>query len=288
MSSRSRTATPRSTDEPMACVLHSNVGLMHGLMGIFNAWCDRMPILALGATGPVAADKRRPWIDWIHTAKDQGALLRNFTKWDDEPRSPEAIVEGMLKAYQMATTPPYGPVYVCLDAGLQEQKLDRSVAVPDPSRFRAPAAPSASEAQVAGAGRHDRRCEESAVPVRPRLARSRMLGSPCRAGRACRRDGADLDPRAFGVSDRSSAACGAAVVLAEPEGQGCREGIRPHRQLRLGRSQRLLPADIDARPRTPPPRSRTCRSTRRCTTAGAWTTSACRRSICRSRPIRMC
>jgi len=51
------------TDQPMACVLHSNVGLMHGLMGIFNAWCDRMPILALGATGPVAADKRRPWID---------------------------------------------------------------------------------------------------------------------------------------------------------------------------------------------------------------------------------
>ena len=136
-------------DEPMACVLHSNVGLMHGLMGVFNAWCDRMPILALGATGPVAADKRRPWIDWIHTAKDQGALLRNFTKWDDEPRSPEAIVEGMLKAYQMATTPPYGPVYVCLDAGLQEQKLDRSVAIPDPSRFRAAAAPSASEAQVA-------------------------------------------------------------------------------------------------------------------------------------------
>jgi thiamine pyrophosphate-dependent acetolactate synthase large subunit-like protein len=135
-------------DEPMACVLHSNVGLMHGLMGVFNAWCDRMPILALGATGPVAADKRRPWIDWIHTAKDQGALLRNFTKWDDEPRSPEAIVEGMLKAYQMATTPPYGPVYVCLDAGLQEQKLDRSVAIPDPGRFRAPAAPSASEAQV--------------------------------------------------------------------------------------------------------------------------------------------
>ena len=136
------------TDEPMAWVLHSNVGLMHGLMGIFNAWCDRMPILALGATGPVAADKRRPWIDWIHTAKDQGALLRNFTKWDDEPRSAESIVEGMLKAYQMATTPPYGPVYVCLDAGLQESSSN-AASLPDPSRFRAAAAPSASEAQVA-------------------------------------------------------------------------------------------------------------------------------------------
>ena len=40
------------TDKPMACVLHSNVGLMHGSMAIFNAWCDRMPIIVIGATGP--------------------------------------------------------------------------------------------------------------------------------------------------------------------------------------------------------------------------------------------
>jgi thiamine pyrophosphate-dependent acetolactate synthase large subunit-like protein len=26
-----------ATDEPIACVLHSNVGLMHGLMGVYNA-----------------------------------------------------------------------------------------------------------------------------------------------------------------------------------------------------------------------------------------------------------
>src|ERR1017187_8419037 len=83
----------RATGEPMGCILHSNVGLMHGLMGIFNAWCNRMPMLVLGANGPVDAPLRRPWIDWIHTTKDQGALLRNFTKWDDEPRSAEALVE---------------------------------------------------------------------------------------------------------------------------------------------------------------------------------------------------
>ena len=60
-------------DEMMGAILHSNVGLMHGLMGVFNAWCDRAPILVMGATGPVDAPLRRPWIDWIHTAKDQGA-----------------------------------------------------------------------------------------------------------------------------------------------------------------------------------------------------------------------
>ena len=62
----------------MGCVLHSNVGLMHGLMEIFNAWCARVPMVVIGATGPKAADRRRPWVDWVHTAKDQGALLRHF------------------------------------------------------------------------------------------------------------------------------------------------------------------------------------------------------------------
>src|SRR3954447_26385387 len=70
---------------PMGAIVHSNVGLMHATMAIFNAWCDRVPVLVFGATGPVDAAKRRPWIDWIHTAQDQGALIRNYTKWDDQP-----------------------------------------------------------------------------------------------------------------------------------------------------------------------------------------------------------
>ena len=44
----------KATGEPMACVLHSNVGLLHGMMSLFNAWCDRVPMIVLGATGPVA------------------------------------------------------------------------------------------------------------------------------------------------------------------------------------------------------------------------------------------
>ena len=75
----------KATGEPMACVLHSNVGLLHGMMSLFNAWCDRVPMIVLGATGPVDAEKRRPWIDWIHTSRDQGAFIRSIIKWDDQP-----------------------------------------------------------------------------------------------------------------------------------------------------------------------------------------------------------
>src|SRR5262249_3749611 len=78
------------TDKAMAVAVHSNVGLMHASMAIFNAWCDRLPVVVLGATGPVDAAKRRPWIDWIHTSRDQGALVRHYTKWDDQPASPAA------------------------------------------------------------------------------------------------------------------------------------------------------------------------------------------------------
>src|SRR5262249_59873952 len=86
----------RTSGRMMGVVLHSNVGLMHGTMAIFNAWCDRVPMLILGATGPWDAAKRRPWIDWIHTASDQGALVRGFTKWDNQPASVPAAYDALL------------------------------------------------------------------------------------------------------------------------------------------------------------------------------------------------
>ena len=92
------------TGKPLAAAVHANVGLMHASMAMFNAWCDRVPIIVLGATGPVDAPKRRPWIDWIHTARDQGALVRPFTKWDDQPASAEAARESLLRAAWLATT----------------------------------------------------------------------------------------------------------------------------------------------------------------------------------------
>ena len=83
----------RVSGRPLPVALHANVGLMHATMAIFNAWCDRIPMLLLGGVGPIDAVKRRPWVDWIHTSRDLGALVRGFTKWDDQPGSVAAAVE---------------------------------------------------------------------------------------------------------------------------------------------------------------------------------------------------
>jgi thiamine pyrophosphate-dependent acetolactate synthase large subunit-like protein len=132
------------TGKAMAAAVHSNVGLFHATMAIFNAWCDRMPAVILGATGPVDAAKRRPWIDWIHTARDQGAIVRDYTKWDDQPASPAAAREALIRATWMANTAPKGPVYINLDAEMQEAKLVEPLAPIDVARYMPPAAPGAS------------------------------------------------------------------------------------------------------------------------------------------------
>jgi thiamine pyrophosphate-dependent acetolactate synthase large subunit-like protein len=123
------------TGRAMAAAVHSNVGLFHATMAIFNAWCDRMPVVVIGATGPVDAVKRRPWIDWIHTARDQGAIVRPYVKWDDQPASPVAARETILRAAWISQAAPQGPVYVNLDAAMQEEALEKALPPLDAERL---------------------------------------------------------------------------------------------------------------------------------------------------------
>jgi thiamine pyrophosphate-dependent acetolactate synthase large subunit-like protein len=136
------------TGRPMAVALHSNVGLMHATMALYNAFCDRVPMLVLGATGPLDAARRRPWIDWIHTAADQGALIRSYVKWDDQPGSVPAALDSLMHAFTATCSYPSAPVYVCLDSALQEAALEGEPAIPDPERHRPPAPPSPGAADV--------------------------------------------------------------------------------------------------------------------------------------------
>ena len=143
-----------------------------------------MPMVVLGATGPVDATKRRPWIDWIHTARDQGALVRGYTKWDDQPASPVAAREAVLRANWIANTAPRGPTYVNLDAEMQEMKLPEPVAPIDAQRFMPPVAGAPPADAIASGGRAAAQRQASGDPGRPRVARSRGLERARRAGRA--------------------------------------------------------------------------------------------------------
>jgi benzoylformate decarboxylase/acetolactate synthase-1/2/3 large subunit len=128
----------KASGRPMAAILHDLVGLLHGAMGIYYASIDRAPVVVLGGAGPMASERRRPNIDWIHTANVQGNAVRDYTKWDDQPASIAAVPHSIMRAHRIATAAPQGPVYVALDAGLQEDELAGAVELPQWGRLRTP------------------------------------------------------------------------------------------------------------------------------------------------------
>lgn len=136
------------TGTPLAVILHANVGLMHASMAVYNAWCDRVPMMIFGATGPVDAAKRRPWIDWIHTSRDQAAIIRPYVKWDDQPASLEASLSAMLRSSVITQTAPKAPTYVCFDVTVQEERIVEMPAIPSLERHMAPRMAEVSESDV--------------------------------------------------------------------------------------------------------------------------------------------
>ena len=176
------------TDRMIAAAVHANIGLLRTPMAVYNAWCDRAPILMLGATGPWDATKRRPWIDWVHTSADQGGLIRNFTKWDNQPGSPAAAMEALLRAAQIAQTAPKGPVYINLEVEMQEQKLDAMPPLPDVSRYPVPQATLPAPDLVAAAAKLlsnaknpvilAGRCSRSMEGWKQRVALAEKLNAP--------------------------------------------------------------------------------------------------------------
>ncbi len=140
----------RVTEEPLAVVVHCNVGVMHASMAVYNAWCDRMPMLILGGTGPLDSERRRTPVDWLHAVVDQGATIRSFTKWDDQPLSLKGTVEALLRGFQLSTSAPKAPVYITLDQRLQEDRHE-PFELPAVGRFAPAAPPMPDEAAIRAA-----------------------------------------------------------------------------------------------------------------------------------------
>ena len=129
----------KASGRPGSVILHNLVGLLHATMAIYYAYIDRAPIFIIGATGPMHEGRRRPHIDWTHSALVQGNAIRDFVKWDYQPTSIEGVPESFARAYSVMTTEPQGPVYMCYDALLQELPLEKDVPLPPADAVRTPA-----------------------------------------------------------------------------------------------------------------------------------------------------
>ena len=117
--------------KPAATLCHSTVGLQHAAMGLYNAWCDRVPVITmLGNT--LDLTRRMMANDWRHSAQDPVAMVRDFVKWDDQPTTLQGFAESLVRGYKIACTPPMEPIALVADTELQE------LAVPDRAALHVP------------------------------------------------------------------------------------------------------------------------------------------------------
>jgi acetolactate synthase I/II/III large subunit len=114
--------------KPMIALMHGSVGLQHAAMAIYNAWCDRVPVIVVGGNELDASKPERGKdIISMHSAQDVNALVRDFTKWDDTPVSLQHFADSFVRAYKQAMTPPHEPVMLAIDACYQQAPIgDRS------------------------------------------------------------------------------------------------------------------------------------------------------------------
>jgi acetolactate synthase-1/2/3 large subunit len=108
--------------KPMIALCHGTVGLQHAAMAIYNAWCDRVPVIMMCGNSTDAA-KRQTGTPTLHAVQDPGALVRDFTKWDDQPGSLQHFAESMVRAYKIAMTPPFEPVLIAINEYVQEEPM---------------------------------------------------------------------------------------------------------------------------------------------------------------------
>ena len=219
----------KATGKPMAVILHDLVGLLHACMAIYYAYIDRVPIFIIGATGPMDEAKRRPHIDWTHSALVQGNAVRDYVKWDYQPTSIEGVPESFARAYSIMTTEPQGPVYV-----LRRGAAGGAAGTPGGAAARRRRRHAGTDGARSARDRGDRRqaAQSRASDAARRICRParRRVREHRGAGRAHRRGGMGRQQRAQ-LSQQASA-------LPE-HGQGVaaahRPGRRPRRQ-RLGKA----------------------------------------------------
>jgi len=107
------------TGRPQAMMVHVGVGTANALNGVINAARQNVPILLTAGRTPFTESgavpgARNNFIHWAQEHFDQGAMLREFVKWDFELKHADNVEAALDRALAIAKSEPQGPVYLTL------------------------------------------------------------------------------------------------------------------------------------------------------------------------------
>ena len=126
---------------------HGTVGLQHAVMGIYDAYCDRVPVyMTIGNSL-----EPRSEVGGVHSAHDPAAIVRDMTKYDAAPVTLDRFAEEAVRCYKFAMTPPTMPICLTMDEELQTKPIpaDTNLRIPKLGAMNPPAGDSAAVAAAA-------------------------------------------------------------------------------------------------------------------------------------------
>lgn len=128
----------KAEGKPMAMLCHGTVGTQHAAMAVYNAYCDRAPMLLFGGNYSDEEYRSRS-VEWSHAAQNAAAPIKDYIKFHAAPQSASQFAEDVVRAYKIAMTPPMGPVFISIDKHLQEKSMGgKAPAIPTLSPTIAP------------------------------------------------------------------------------------------------------------------------------------------------------
>jgi thiamine pyrophosphate-dependent acetolactate synthase large subunit-like protein len=99
----------RATQKPALVQLHSSPGIGNAVGALYQAKRGHAPLVVIGSDAGV----RYANMD-AQMANDLVAMMAPVTKYATIALTPESLLRTLRRAIKIATTPPMGPVYVCL------------------------------------------------------------------------------------------------------------------------------------------------------------------------------
>lgn len=110
--------------------LHACCGLGNAMGGLYNAFREGTPLLVTAGQ-----QDRRLLHEEAILGGDMVSVVRPWTKWADEARSPDEVATLTRRAIQRALTPPRGPVFLSLPLDVQMMPCSTNVDMSAPTRI---------------------------------------------------------------------------------------------------------------------------------------------------------
>ncbi|OBZ71296.1 Benzoylformate decarboxylase [Grifola frondosa] len=119
------------TGKPAAVIVHVDVGTQALAGAVHNADRGQVPVLIFAGGSPFTANgelrgSKNEWIMWLQDVPDQPAIVRQYMRFTAQIQSGKNAAKVAMRALQIATSHPKGPVYLWARREVTDEEVDPS------------------------------------------------------------------------------------------------------------------------------------------------------------------